>query len=136
MLPFEFTVDGPPLSHQTKNRTKLRVWRDAVRNAALRYWPLEQSPVIINLRIVVVYYHDEVAIRMDNDNMIKPIQDALNGLIYVDDRQITDIVVRKTNLNSDFRIRNLSPVLAESLSRGSEFLYIRVEEAPDHRELL
>ena len=27
---------------------------------------------------------------MDNDNMVKPIQDAFNGLVYQDDRLITD----------------------------------------------
>lgn len=68
--------------------------------------------------------------------MVKPIQDALNGLVYEDDRQITDIIVRKTDLNGRFRVRGMPLVLAEGFSRGREFLYVRVELAPDHEELI
>jgi len=41
------------------------------------------------VRLTICYYHDRVAIRLDNDNLVKPIQDALNGLVYEDDRLIT-----------------------------------------------
>lgn len=87
MLPFEFTVKGPPFSHQTRDKAKLRAWQDRVRMAASQRWgskSLEQG----RLRIIVTYYHEESTIRMDNDNMLKPIQDSLNGLVYADDRQI------------------------------------------------
>jgi crossover junction endodeoxyribonuclease RusA len=68
---------------------------------------------------------------MDIDNLPKPISDALKGLIYLDDEQVTDVLCRKRNLNSNLRIENPSSILAEGFSRGSEFLYIVVEEAPD-----
>ncbi len=68
--------------------------------------------------------------------MIKPIQDALNDLVYVDDRLITDTQIRKTDLNGSFRVRGMSAVLAEGFCRGNEFLYIRIEEAPNHQELI
>lgn len=73
---------------------------------------------------------------MDNDNMVKPIQDALNGLAYADDRQVTDMRVRKTRLDGIFRVRGMSIIMAEGFVRGTEFLYVRIEEAPDHTELL
>jgi hypothetical protein len=73
---------------------------------------------------------------MDNDNMVKPIQDALIGLVYVDDNQITDTRVRKTDLNGAFRVRGMSAVLAEGFCKGTEFLHIKIEEAPDHAEIL
>jgi crossover junction endodeoxyribonuclease RusA len=136
MLPFEFIVDGPPVSHQTRNPARLRVWQRTVRNAAAQRWPADTPPTIARLRFTVTYYHDGVAVRIDNDNLVKPIQDALNGLVYVDDRQITDTLVRKTDLNGSFRVRGMSPVLAEGFCRGNEFLYVRVEFAPDHEELL
>ena len=62
-------------------------------------------------------------------------QDALNGMVYVDDRQITDTVVRKTDLNGSFRMRGMSPVLAEGFCRGTAFLYVRIERAPSHEEV-
>jgi Holliday junction resolvase RusA-like endonuclease len=135
MLPFEFTVDGPPVSHQTHNALRLRIWKQTVRNAASQRWPSETSPVTSRLKITVTYYHDGIAVRLDNDNLLKPIQDALISLIYMDDRQITDTVVRKTDLNGSFRVRGMSFVLAEGFCRGNEFLHIRVEAAPDHGEL-
>jgi hypothetical protein len=72
---------------------------------------------------------------MDNDNMLKPIQDALNKLVYEDDQQITDTYVRKTDINGSFRVRGMSAVLAEGFCRGNEFLHIKVEQAPIHEEL-
>lgn len=134
MLPFEFIVVGTPLSYQTKDRTKLRAWMVMVREAAQLRWPLDLAPHTAQLRIIVVYYNDAAAIRMDNDNMVKPIQDALNGLVYVDDKQITDTYVRKTSLYGTFLPS--SAILLEGLSKRVEFLYVRVEEAPDHSEPL
>jgi crossover junction endodeoxyribonuclease RusA len=86
MLPFEFTVDGPPISHQTRNSARLRAWQRTVRVAAVQRWPAGTAPVIEQLRFIVTYYHDGASVRIDNDNLVKPIQDALNGPVYVDDR--------------------------------------------------
>lgn len=79
--------------------------------------------------ITITYFYEGVA--MDVDNLPKPILDALKGLVYLDDEQVTDILCRKRNLNSDLRLENPSSVLAEGLSRGNEFLYIIVGEAPN-----
>ena len=136
MLPFEFTVEGPPVSQQATNRMKLQEWTTRVATAARHYWSHDDSPLSEALQIIVVYYHDGIVIRMDNDNMVKPIQDALIGLVYADDKQITDTRVRKTNRRGPFIVERLSPVLAEAFIRDKEFIYVRVEEAPDHTELL
>ncbi len=78
---------------------------------------------------IMYFYESEPS--MDMDNVPKPISDALKGLVYLDDQQVTDVLCRKRNLNSNLRIESLSGVLAEGLSRGSQFLYILVEEAPN-----
>ena len=102
----------------------------------MRRWPTAQLPVAQRLKITVAYYHEGDTTRSDNDNLLKPIQDALNGLIYVDDRQLTDTVVRKTSIEGRFLVRGISPIHAEGFIRGIEFVYIRIDEAPDHAELL
>ena len=84
----------------------------------------------------MVFYHEAVSSRIDNDNLLKPVQDALEGLVYSDDMLITDTRVRKTSLNGSFRLRGLSRVLAEGFGWDKEFLYVRVENAPSHEELL
>lgn len=135
MLPFEFIVDGPPVSHQTRQAARLQAWKQTVRTAAAQRWSSDIPPVKGSLKISVSYYHDGVAVRIDNDNMVKPIQDALNGLIYDDDRQITDTYVRKTDINGSFRVRGMSPILAEGFVKGTEFIHIRIEAAPNHEEI-
>lgn len=136
MLPFEFIVEGPPVSYQTRRRENLKAWQATVRIAAQVYWPEDALPFTESLKFSITYFHDGTATRIDNDNLVKPLQDALNGLIYVDDRQITDTQIRKTDINGKFQVRGISPVLADGFCRGNEFLYVRIELAPDHSELL
>lgn len=82
------------------------------------------------MRITVVYYHEGATIRMDNDNMLKPIQDALNGHIYVDDRLIVETSVSKKPVDDPYRVRRMSRVLADAFVEGREFVYALVEPAP------
>lgn len=135
MDPFEFFVEGPPLSQQTCNSERLREWKQYVRAEAAKLW-LNRSRVEFPLKLTVVYHHERQSVLIDHDNMIKPIQDALGGLIYENDRQITDAQTRKTNIDGRFRLRRLSAVYARAFGGGREFVYIRIEEAPSHEELL
>jgi Holliday junction resolvase RusA-like endonuclease len=131
MPAFELTVEGPPVSHQTRNKAGLQAWQTTVRTAAARRWKASK-PLTGALRMTVCYYHEGPAIRLDNDNMVKPIQDALNGLVYQDDRQLTDTAVRKTDIGGAFVVRGASMVLLEAFSRGKEFLHITIDAAPSH----
>jgi crossover junction endodeoxyribonuclease RusA len=131
---FEFVVDGPPLSHQTQDRKRLARWRNKVRKAAARLW--KDIPLSVALKITVAYYHEGTEVLMDNDNMIKPIQDALNGLLYIDDRLITDTVIRKTPIDSPIRARGASLTLLRAYSKGREFLHIQIDHSPDHTQTL
>ena len=77
--------------------------------------------------VVITYFFKGEA--LDVDNMPKPILDALNGLIYADDSQITDLVCRKRDRNRDLQFENPSSVLVETLGRSEQFLYITVANA-------
>ncbi len=136
MIPFEFTVEGPPVSPQSPNRQRLEDWKTSVRNGAAVSWPAGETPSSDPLQIAVTYFHEGAAIRMDNDNMVKPIQDALAGLVYVNDNQITDTHVRKTRLDGAFRVRGMSQILADAFCANKEFIHIRISAPPDHTELL
>ncbi len=81
----------------------------------------------------ITYFYDRDTI--DVDNIIKPIQDAIIGLAYIDDAQVTDILARKRNLSGNFKVTNMTSTLAEGFSRGDEFLYIVVVDAPDQEVL-
>ena len=131
MLPFEFIIDGPPVSRQTRRRNRLREWKRKIREKAESKWPLGELPHAEQLIIKITYFYDEIS--MDVDNIPKPIADALNNLVYFDDEQLTDNYTRKRNLNDDLRIENPSNVLSSGLSLGTEFLYIVIDEAPNQQ---
>jgi Holliday junction resolvase RusA-like endonuclease len=129
VLLLEFVIDGPPVSQQARRRERVRQWRDAVRRVAEQHWQAGELPATGPIMLTVIYFYDRGS--MDIDNLPKPISDALKGLVYRDDEQVTDIVCRKRNLNRELRIEHPSLVLAEGFSRGNQFLYIVIEEAPD-----
>jgi crossover junction endodeoxyribonuclease RusA len=127
VLPIEFTVEGPPVSYRARQRSRLRAWEDKVARAARTRLPANLSPLKRGrIKITVVYFHETPTVRIDTDNLVKPVQDALTGLVYTDDVLVTDTIVRKQNLDGSLRVE-LTPVLAAALQRGDEFLYVLVE---------
>ena len=127
-LPFDFTIAGPPVSQQARRAERIEEWRDAVKEAANRLW-LGAPPVEGVVMVTVIYFHD--GRRFDVDNIPKPILDALNGLVFSDDNQVTDLVCRKLNLDDLTRVVSGSEVLKEAIDNGGQFLHIVVENAPE-----
>ncbi len=82
----------------------------------------------------ITYFYESGG--MDVDNIIKPIQDAMIGLVYFDDAQITDILARKRDLSVNFEVENMTLPLVEGFARGHEFLHIVVINAPDQEVLI
>jgi hypothetical protein len=126
MFTFEFTIEGPPVSRQAYLREGLHAWRDVVRLSAETNWPLEKQPMEGPIQFNIVYYYENIS--LDTRSIAKPIQDALLGLVFYDNTQITQAHVSKQNLYSSFRVPNLSPVLALALCRGTEFIYVRIDD--------
>ena len=128
-LPFEFFVLGRPASQQTRRRGLVREWRAQVRGEAERSWNNEDAPQGGALTVTLTYFYDKMP--MDVDNIPKPVLDALIGLVYDDDSQVTDILCRKRQLRPDLSIPKRSPILRLALDHRSEFLHIVIEEARD-----
>jgi len=129
----EFIVEGPPVSQQTRRRDRLREWQQRVRQAAEKYWLTEQTIALGPVMLQITYFYEAFA--LDVDNIIKPILDAIIGLAYVDDEQVTDVLVRKRLLSSELRVKDITPVLAAGFSLGYEFLHIVILDAPDQEVL-
>ena len=81
---------------------------------------------------VVYYYEGETP---DVDNIIKPIQDALNGVVYVDDGQIVKTSSAKARIDGSYRIGGASATLLLAFSNNDPFVYVRVDHAPDLSDL-
>lgn len=90
-------------------------------------------PVVGPIMFTVTHFYDSVEI--DIDNLPKPIIDALKGLVFLDDSQLTDLICRKRNLRSNLRAVSPSGILDERLKRSDDFLHIVVTEAPDQEVL-
>jgi Holliday junction resolvase RusA-like endonuclease len=133
MALLEFTIEGPQVSHQTHDRANLHLWKQEVRSEAAKSW--KGPPFAGAVKFVLINFHEGPQAPLDDDNMAKPIRDALNGLVYVDDRQITHAEHAQTSIDGFFRVRGVSRVILEAFQRGKEFLYVRVEEAPPHTQL-
>lgn len=127
-IPFELTIDGSPVSQQTRRRELLRQWTQEVRNVAGSAWGSE-PPVAEEVMVTITYFYDSTP--MDVDNIPKPILDALKGLVFLDDTQITDLLCRKRALRPSFQTGDLSPVLHQALGRARQFVHIVVNDAPD-----
>jgi Holliday junction resolvase RusA-like endonuclease len=128
MLLFEFTIKGPPVSQQTRNRQRLQQWKADVAAAATAAWP-NGNAVVDDVAVTITYYYEGSS--PDVDNIIKPIQDALIGIVFADDDQVVDTKSRKRPIDGSFRIRGASAVLLAAFAEGDDFLYIKVDEAPD-----
>jgi len=125
MFPIEFTFEGPPLSLQSKNKARKRSYKQAIEAAARLVLPAGFAAVADQLEIKITYYYEGVC--GDVDNMIKPIQDSLNGVIYIDDNQIANSTSRKRDINGSYKIRNVSACILDSFSKGKDFLHVKID---------
>ncbi len=128
MIPFEFVIPQRPVSQQARRQGRLREWKDFVaRHARLAInepRELATEPVALKL----LYLYDEPA--LDADNILKPIQDALIGVLLEDDSVITDVEIRRRWLRTTFTVKPVSPILAAGLALGSEFVYVALSDEP------
>lgn len=130
MLPFDFVIIGEPVPHRAKDKQALKAWREHVRATAQYYWK-ENAPLTDKLSVKITHFYDappgNVGENLDSERIIKPVLDALNGVIYVDDYQIVDLDNRRRNLNGSFRVRGMSPALADGFCKGEEFLHVKID---------
>jgi Holliday junction resolvase RusA-like endonuclease len=124
-------VHGQPISAQTKRRDLLGRWKQQIRDACLKTWL--RPPLDGNVRLSVTYYSERA--RIDGDNLLKPIQDALQGILYSNDHQITDTESHKRNIDDPIKVRNIPQVLAMAFSDGRPFVYIEIWHNPDQRHV-
>jgi crossover junction endodeoxyribonuclease RusA len=67
----------------------------------------------------------------DVDNIIKPIQDAMVGVVYEDDIQISDVDSHRRYLTDTIFITGLPRILADAVRIGDEAVYVKVQSADE-----
>jgi hypothetical protein len=136
----EFIVVGAPRSANANARSRRR-WRERVSRAArerLRE-ESEPGPTHQDASVLIIYFHQGEA-TIDVDNIAKSLLDGLKGVLFRDDRQVSELRVRKTPLGVGLSLTGASLYLLQSIERmsqmSSDFVYVRVDPAPDHGRIL
>ena len=124
---FEVLIPKRPVSHQARNRDNLQAWKNYVYGRARSAWtrgvPLSGVP----LRFTLVYLCDGSP--ADTDNIVKPIQDALVGVVFSDDSWVSDVDSHRRFLSDGVDITNLPSLLIEGVLSGEECVYVAVTQA-------
>jgi hypothetical protein len=129
---FEVCVHGRAFSAQSGNRGGLDAWKRQVTAVSMDAW-INQPPLSGPVELHIFHYTDELG--ADVDNLNKPIQDALEGVVFVDDRQVRLSRGGWRDINGVYRLRYISPVLGAAFSDGRPFVHIRVWGATMTEEL-
>ncbi len=130
---FEFLIPKRPVSLQTKNRKNLQSWKNFVSAEACKFWsgiPHHDN----DLHLTLVYLCDDDPV--DVDNIIKPIQDALVGIIYSDDLLIWDVESHRRPLTGAFDIGKYPALLVNGILSGTECVYVRIADSQPLEEFL
>lgn len=129
MLHLEFVLQGPPISYQTSDKTNLKQWQADVKAEAAKVWR-KKTPLNGKLKFLLINFHEGDKPPLDDDNMVKPIRDALNKFVYEDDRQIRYSETLQVPIDDPMKLRGASSILLAAFSSATEFLYVRIEDAP------
>ncbi len=118
----EFVVVGTPRAHRANSRP---LWQAKVQAAVPEQDQLLDGPLCLRID----FFFSE-ATDLDTDNIIKPIQDALEDLVYEDDKTIVDVCARKVDRVNPPPVIGAPVTLARALSSTTgDFVYVRVAEA-------
>ena len=118
----EFIVEGTPRNHRAQSRPQ---WQDKVRAAAPPQTALLAGP----LRLRIDFFFDGNT-DLDADNIIKPIQDALQQEVYENDETVVDVCSRKVDRRNPPSMISPPATLDNALvATTGDFVYIRVAAA-------
>jgi len=130
----KFIVVGAPRSANANPRSRRR-WRERVARAARERLREEDGPTAQDVAVLIIYfYHGETT--LDVDNIAKSLLDGLKGVLFRDDRQVSELVVRKSRLGAGLSLTGASLYLLDAVERmsqdASDFVYVRLDPSPDH----
>ncbi len=120
---FEMLIPRRPLSVQAKNKN-LQDWKAYVYGRAREVWKYGTPHTELGLRLTLVYLCDESP--ADIDNIVKPIQDGLVGVVYADDYLITDVDSHRRFITDGIDLTNLPRLLIQGADSGEECVYVSV----------
>jgi Holliday junction resolvase RusA-like endonuclease len=128
-LHLEFVVLGPPISNQqssVQGRANLATWRATIAGAATLAWP--NAPLVIELKAIIINCYAGNEPSVDTDNMSKPILEAMQGIAYIDDRQVVQAEFTHARLGGAYQIGGVRQIIVNALQAQAQFVYVRIED--------
>jgi crossover junction endodeoxyribonuclease RusA len=123
---FEMLIPKRPLSVQA-NKQNLQNWKDYIYGRARDAWKHGTPYGKLGLRLTLVYLCSKSP--ADIDNIVKPIQDSLVGVVYADDYLITDVDSHRRLIADGIDLANLPELLIQGTKSGEECVYVSVSLA-------
>jgi crossover junction endodeoxyribonuclease RusA len=117
-------IVGSPASLQAKQSRQS--WKNSVIKATkiCVKKPLEDD---WKLELQIDWFSHGRRNKPDVDNIIKPILDALNGILYADDSQVSNVSAKHHDLTNILHFHNEPIQLIQPLLEGNnEYVYVRV----------
>lgn len=124
----DFLLPRKPVSHQAKNRENLNDWTDFVYARALAALNGRRPIVGRPLKFTMVFLADEED-QGDINNFVKPVQDALNALVYADDELVIDVSAHKRVLSEPIEIAGLPKELAYAVIDAMPCVYVAISNS-------
>jgi Endodeoxyribonuclease RusA len=104
----------------------LTAWQAQVAGEAQNKWA--GAPLTGMLKAILINFHDGSKPSVDVDNMSKPIFDAMETLIFDNDRQIRQAEIIHVEIGGAFAIKGVSKMIVDALQTGDQFVYVRIED--------
>jgi hypothetical protein len=135
VLPIEFLVLSRPMSLQTNSRVRFQSWKSQVRAEAAKAWA--GRPILSEgeFHLTIVHLHHDVS-TPDVDNIIKPIQDALEGVLLSNDNLVSDVDSHRRLMAGQFDRLRLPRLLQDALDSSLDCVYVRLADAVNLEDLL
>jgi hypothetical protein len=133
----EFIVAGAPRSANANPRSRRR-WRERVSRAARERLQDEGGPTNQDISVLIIYFYQGET-TLDVDNIAKSLLDGLKGVLFRDDQQVSEILIRKSRFSTGLSLTGASLYLLDAIERmsqaGSDFVCVRADPAPDHSRI-
>ena len=130
-------VAGVPRSANANARSRRR-WRERVSRAARERLQEEGELTNQDVAVLIIYFYQGETF-LDVDNIAKSLLDGLKGVLFRDDQQVSELLVRKSRLSAGLSVTGATPYLLNAIERmsllGSDFVYVRADPAPDHSRI-
>jgi crossover junction endodeoxyribonuclease RusA len=128
----EVAISGVPATLQSKGWRRT-IWKTSVASEATK---TGCQPLVGAVRLRIIYFYAGQALDRDIDNIIKPIQDALIGIAYADDRQVVDVHATACDQNGVYVLHRIPWFLGTALGVGLDFVYLSVDPADPQTPLI